>query len=395
MTVLNQTPAAFGQLIAAEQAGATSEGLSLRLVIFGGEALNVGSLAPWVERHGLAAPRLVNMYGITETTVHTTVHELSAADFDDPGRSPIGRPLADTRLYVLDSALLPVPVGAAGELYVGGPGLARGYLGRPELTAERFVPDPLSDEPGSRLYRSGDLVSFRADGNLEYLGRVDRQVKVRGFRIELGEIEAALHRLPEVREAVALVRREEAGDPFLVAYLVAESGIPLPPTAHLRARLLELLPDYMVPTAFVPLPALPLTPNGKIDRRALPAPGEARGSREGEISAPQSELQKTIAKVWEEVLKVDAVGIHDSFFDLGGNSLRLFEVCTRLREACKDRRIELIELMKYPTIAALSEHLTAREGNQAVAQMDDRAAKLQQGREQMNEQFERMRRAPR
>ncbi|HEV7508320.1 MAG TPA: amino acid adenylation domain-containing protein [Thermoanaerobaculia bacterium] len=395
VTVINQTPAAFGQLIAAEQAGAAAEGLALRLVIFGGEALNVGSLGPWVERHGLAAPRLVNMYGITETTVHTTVYELSEDDFEDPGRSPIGGPLADTRLYVLDSALLPIPVGAAGELYVGGPGLARGYLGRPALTAERFVPDALSGEPGARLYRSGDLVSFRADGNLEYLGRVDRQVKVRGFRIELGEIEAALHRLPEVREAVALTRKEETGDAFLVAYLVPESGATLPPTADLRARLLELLPDYMVPAAFVPLPALPLTPNGKVDRRALPAPGESRGNLRAEISAPQSELQKTIAKVWQEVLKVDEVGIYDSFFDLGGNSLRLFEVCTRLREACKDRRIELIELMKYPTIASLSEHLASREGLQAVAGMDDRTAKLQRGREQMNDQFERMRRAPR
>jgi amino acid adenylation domain-containing protein len=395
VTVLNQTPAAFGQLIAAEEAGAAAADLAaLRLVVFGGEALNVASLAPWIERHGDAAPRLVNMYGITETTVHTTVYDVWQADLEDPGRSPIGRPLDDTRLYVLDAAGQPVPVGAAGEIHVGGPSLARGYLGWPELTAERFVPDPFSGEPGARFYRSGDLAGFRADGVLEYIGRADNQVKVRGFRIELGEVEAALHRLPTVREAAAMVRADEPGNPYLVAYLVPERGA-APAAAELRAALLELLPDYMVPASFVTLPALPLTANGKIDRRALPAPGQAAREPRVEISAPQTELQRIVARVWQDVLKVEAVGIHESFFDLGGNSLRLFEVVTRLREVYKERRIELVDLIEYPTIASLTEHLTAQEAIQAVAQVDDRAAKLRQGREQLNEQFERMRRAPR
>jgi amino acid adenylation domain-containing protein len=395
VTVLNQTPAAFGQLIAAEEAGAAEEDLALRLVIFGGEALNLALLAPWLERHGDTVPRLVNMYGITETTVHTTLYEVRHEDLDDSARSPIGRPISDTRLYVLDAAWQPVPVGAAGELFVGGPAQARGYLGQPGLTAERFIPDMLSGERGARLYRSGDLVSYRADGNLEYLGRADNQVKVRGFRIELGEIEAGLHRFPEVREAATMVRKDESGEAFLVAYLVPEPGATLPAAVDLRARLLDFLPDYMVPATFVPLTSLPLTPNGKVDRRALPAPGQPRRDLGTVVSVPQSDLQVIIARIWQDVLKVDTVGIHDSFFDLGGNSLRLFELATKLREAYKERRVELVELMTYPTIASLSEYLTAREGSLAVAQVDDRAAKLRQGRDQINEQFERMRRAPR
>jgi amino acid adenylation domain-containing protein len=391
LSLLKLTPAHLDLLVrqipAEELAGRT------RRLIVGGENLTWEALRAW--RRSSPATEVVNEYGPTETVVGCCAYSVPAGETPEAGSVPIGTPIADTRLYVLNAALQPVPVGAAGELYVGGAGLARGYLARPGLTAERFVPDVLSGEAGTRLYRTGDLVRFLADGNLEFLGRVDDQVKVRGYRVELGEVEAALHRFAEVREAAAMVRKDEPGEALLVAYLVPEPGATLPTAADLRVRLLEFLPEYMVPTAFVPLPALPLTPNGKIARHVLPPPGLVRRDPGVEVSAPQNELQTIIARIWQEVLKVDAVGIHDSFFDLGGNSLRLFEVSSKLREAYKERRVKLIELMKYPTIASLSEFMVTQEASLAVAQVDDRTTKLLQGRDQLNEQFERMRRAPR
>ena len=309
VTVLNQTPSAFRQLIQAEQHFAesrqaaaevsgrisSSEGglasphaggysfpaLALRYVIFGGEALEMQSLKPWFERHGDQQPRLVNMYGITETTVHVTYRPLSAKDLDSG--CVIGAPIPDLQLYILDARRQPVPIGVVGEIYVGGAGLARGYLNRPELTAERFIPNPFNPEPGARLYKSGDLARFLPGREIEYLGRADQQVKIRGHRIELGEIESALAQHPAVDECIALAREEGLGDKRLVAYVVPvrPSGptttAPLP--GEMRAFLQAKLPDYMVPSAFVMLQAIPLTPNGKVDRRALPAPGAAVESR--------------------------------------------------------------------------------------------------------------------
>ncbi len=280
VTVLNQTPSAFRQLIPIDQAAAPGQ-LALRYVIFGGEALDLESLRPWFARHGDTRPRLVNMYGITETTVHVTYRPLAATDLDQGLGSAIGVPIPDLELYVLDEALRPMPVGVPGELYVGGAGVARGYLGRPELTAARFIPHPFSSTPGARLYRTGDLARHLPDGDLEYLGRIDHQVKIRGFRIELGEIEAALRRCPQVRDAAVLARDDAPGGRRLVAYLVthaaAEPGNAL--AAELRRQIQASLPDYMVPAVFVWLETLPLTTNGKLDRNALPAAAGAARRR--------------------------------------------------------------------------------------------------------------------
>ncbi len=278
VTVLNQTPSAFRQLIRAEEpalAGAAPD-LALKWVAFGGEALEPASLAPWFARHGDQQPRLVNMYGITETTVHVTYRPVERQDVK---RSVIGRPIPDLGLYVLDGEFQPLPVGVPGEIHVGGAGLARGYLGRPELTAERFIPNAWG-EPGSRLYRSGDLARRLPDGDLEYLGRIDHQVKVRGFRIELGEIESALAAHPAVREAVVLARDSVtgAGEKRLVAYVVPAGDAPA--LAELRDALAGSLPEYMLPSALVVLEKLPLTANGKVDRRALPEPEAVRTGTE-------------------------------------------------------------------------------------------------------------------
>ncbi|MES2940624.1 MAG: amino acid adenylation domain-containing protein, partial [Pseudomonadota bacterium] len=250
VTVLNQTPGAFRQLIAAQADSALAH--RLRTVIFGGDALDVASLKPWFERPANAGTQLVNMYGITETTVHVTYRPLAPADADAAGASPIGQRIPDLRVYVLDAHSQPAPIGVAGELYVGGAGVARGYLNRPELTAQRFLDDPF--HASGRMYRTGDLARFRADGSLEYLGRNDSQVKVRGFRIELGEIEAKLAQLPGVRQAIVLAREDSPGDRRLVAYVVAQDGTDLD-AADLRTQLATLLPDYMVPAAFVQLDA--------------------------------------------------------------------------------------------------------------------------------------------
>ncbi|HEU0053107.1 MAG TPA: amino acid adenylation domain-containing protein, partial [Longimicrobium sp.] len=267
VTVLNQTPSAFRQLIHADEDA--SANFALRWVIFGGEALDPTTLAPWVERRGIETPRLVNMYGITETTVHVTFRPVTEDDVRGGASAPVGAPLADLSVRVLDARGEPVPLGATGEMHVGGAGVARGYLGRPALTAERFVPDPFSRVPGMRLYRSGDLACWDASGGLEYLGRIDDQVKVRGFRIELGEIESVLRQHANVRDAVVLPRGE--GDAKrLVAWIAADGEAPS--TAELRAHATARLPEYMVPSAFVTLDALPLTRNGKVDRRALPEP---------------------------------------------------------------------------------------------------------------------------
>ena len=347
VTVLNQTPAAFYQLAAVEETAERLEtrriGPALRWVIFGGEALETWRLAPWVRRHGVTQPRLVNMYGITETTVHVTFRALTEADLAAaPQRgSPIGRPLADLAAHVLDPLLEPVPRGVHGELYVGGAGLARGYPGRPELTAERFVPDPWQGAPGARLYRTGDRVRLRPDGELEYLGRTDRQVKLRGFRIELAEIEAVIAEHPAVREAaVALVPRD-GSEEQLTAYVVAASGMQEGLDAsELRRHLSAKLPAYMVPAAFIELPALPLSPNGKLDRRALAAPATlpaaaaplAAGT---EHVAPATATERQVAAVWSEVLGADAgrIGARDDFFALGGHSLLVTRAIARLREA--------------------------------------------------------------
>ena len=317
------------------------------VLVVGGEALTAEHVAFW--RSQSPSTRIVNEYGPTETVVGCCVYELPAGAKLE-GALPIGRPIANTRLYVLDERRRPAPTLAVGELYIGGDGLARGYLNRPALTAERFVPDPFSAEPGARLYRTGDLARHLADGQLEFLGRVDDQVKVRGFRVELGEIEAALTGDEAVSESVVALREDTPGGARLVAYYVGEAE-----PGALRERLRRLLPDYMTPSAYVRLARLPLTPNGKIDRRALPAPtGQATGAA---YTAPRTETEQTIAALWSEVLGVERVGVDDNFFDLGGHSLLLVRVSRGLQEAF-GREVQVIDLFKYPTVQALAGFLS-------------------------------------
>src|SRR5689334_22798818 len=304
VTVLNQTPSAFRQLQHAEAEG--SDDLKLRVVIFGGEALELASLKPWVERHGADAPQLVNMYGITETTVHVTYRRLQASEIEGGSGKVIGRALDDLMVYVLDERMQVLPVGAAGEMYVGGGGLGRGYLRRPELTATRFVPDPYSGVAGARLYRTGDVGRYRANGELEYAGRADEQVKVRGHRIELGEIEAVLDQHPGVREAIVLLRGE-AEQQQLVGYVVGEAIA----SSELREYLDERLPEYMIPQAFVTLEQWPLTVNGKLDRSALPELDGSRPELGKEYVAPRTAVEEVLAGIWSAVRGVGKGGLED------------------------------------------------------------------------------------
>jgi len=290
---------------------------ALRLMIIGGERAVLDRLHNWHDQVG-GRIQLFNSYGPTECTIASTIIDLTAPY--DREVVPIGRPVANTHVYILNEKLQPVPIGVRGELYVNGAGLARGYLDRPDLTAERFLPDPFSTVPGASMYKTGDLVRSLPDGNLEFLGRLDNQVKLRGFRIEPGEIEAALHQHPQVREAVVMLRQDGFGEPRLVAYFVPREEHSHPTVETLRAVLAQRLPTYMLPSAFVLLEHIPRTPNGKLDRRALPAP-ERTVAAGVQTSAPRSLLEQTIASVWRELLSLPEVSILDNFFDLGGNSL--------------------------------------------------------------------------
>ncbi|MEU7717502.1 amino acid adenylation domain-containing protein [Streptomyces tibetensis] len=354
VTVLNQTPSAFYPL---SRADADADGeLALRYVVFGGEALDVARLADWFSRHP-EGPELINMYGITETTVHVTHGTVAAGTRAGLG-SPIGAPLDDLAVYVLDEWLSPVPPGVAGEVYVSGAGLARGYLGRPQLTATRFVADPFADD-GSRMYRTGDRARWRPDGTLEYLGRADQQVKIRGFRIELGEIEAALLRLPDMADAAVIVREDgpDSGsgdgadaDRRIVAYAVPTGSAPMDP-ARVREELAATLPAYMVPAAVVVLPSLPLTVNGKLDRAVLPAPGAARATR-----SPRSPREALLCSLFAEVLGLSEVGPGDDFFALGGHSLLAVRLVRRIQEET-GTEIPVQALFETPGVAALAERL--------------------------------------
>ncbi len=360
VTVLSQTPSAFRQLDRAEEARGAAPELALRLVVFGGEALEPRTLRGWMERHGEEEPRLVNMYGITETTVHVTCRPIGRAEVEAGEGSPVGVPIPDLGVRVLDRWGDPVPAGVPGELYVGGAGVARGYLGRPELTAERFVPDPFGAEAGARLYRTGDRVRWSAAGGMEYLGRLDEQVKIRGFRIEPGEIEAVLGRHPAVREALVAVREDVPGDRRLVAYVVSEEE---PTSAELRAYLQERLPEHMVPSALVVLERLPLTAHGKTDRRALPAPEQETAAA---YTAPRTPTEEVLAGIWSDVLGVERVGSGDEFFELGGHSLLATRVASRVRRAF-GVELPLRALFEAPTVAALAARIDAlRAGGEDV-----------------------------
>ncbi|HVB37167.1 MAG TPA: amino acid adenylation domain-containing protein, partial [Vicinamibacterales bacterium] len=348
VTVLNQTPSAFRQLVSHEGSLPGPADLELRYVIFGGEALELQALAPWFDRHGDERPRLVNMYGITETTVHVTYRPIARKDLTAGVGSAIGEPIPDLRVALLDGRFNPVPTGATGEIFVGGAGVARGYLGRPSLTAERFVPDPFGP-PGAVRYRSGDLARRRSDGDLEYLGRADHQVKIRGFRIEPGEIESTLARHPGVAQAVVVSRHDGQGD-RLVAYAVPR-GANRPSVTELREFLLASLPDYMVPAAFVVLDELPLTPHGKIDRRTLPAPEAARAIPTDD-DPPATAEERDLADAWAEGLGLPRVGATDNFFALGGDSI----LSIRIRALARTRGYDfaLPDLFQHQTVRELA-----------------------------------------
>jgi len=323
---------------------------SVRVLNLGGEALP-HALAQGLYDTG-TVERVVNLYGPTEDTTYSTYSVVERGG----ERVWIGRPVANTRAYVVDAAFRPVPVGVPGELYLAGEGLSRGYHRRPALTAERFVPNPFG-APGERMYRVGDRVRWRADGNLDYLGRLDHQVKIRGHRVETGEIEAVLDEHPVLREAAVVARPDAAGDVRLVAYVVADAGRTAPGAGELRTFLKERLPDYMVPAVFVALEALPLSPNGKVDRLSLPEPS-AEAPREGRAE-PRSVRERAIAKVWEEVLGLPGgVGMDDNFFEIGGHSLLVGRMQERLKAAL-GVEVLVVDLFLYPTVRALAEHLAA------------------------------------
>ncbi|WP_454563826.1 non-ribosomal peptide synthase/polyketide synthase [Pseudomonas sp. AIG] len=358
VTVLNQTPSAFKQLMAVacapEQAAQT---LSLRYVVFGGEALEVRSLRPWFERFGDQAPQLINMYGITETTVHVTYRPISQADLQRDASSPIGEPIPDLSWYLLDGDLNPVAKGCTGELYVGRAGLARGYLNRPDLTTLRFIPDPFAAD-GGRLYRTGDLARYRTDGVIEYVGRIDHQVKIRGFRIELGEIEAQLLEQTAVRQVVVLAQPGPSGQQ-LVAWLVPDDAALLDASPaeqalwrdRVRTELKENLPDHMIPAHLLLLAQLPLTANGKLNRKALPSVDAFVSS--GDFVAPVGELEQQIAAIWQNVLELDQVGREDHFFELGGHSLLATQAVSRLRQLTTGT-LSLRDLFNYPRLKDLA-----------------------------------------
>ncbi|RUS96566.1 hypothetical protein DSM106972_087530 [Dulcicalothrix desertica PCC 7102] len=351
VTVLNQTPSAFTQLLAAES---TSSLLTqLRYIIFGGEALNLQSLRPWFDRHG-EETQLVNMYGITETTVHVTYRPIRRQDLlDNVSASLVGVPIPDLDIYLLDPNGNLLPPGVTGEIYVGGAGVSRGYLNRPEINKERFIPNSFASDSNARLYRSGDLARFLGNGDLEYLGRIDNQVKIRGFRIEIGEIEAALSQFPQVVENIVVVHSED-GNQRLVAYLVCTGAIKS--IEALRNHLLQSLPDYMVPSQFIYLDKLPLTTNGKVDHKALPAPEFKRENLEVSYVPPETDAEKTLAQIWAQVLGVNTVGRYDNYFALGGDSIRSIRVCSLALSA--GLTIKLEQIFSYPILselAALSE----------------------------------------
>jgi amino acid adenylation domain-containing protein len=354
VTVLNQTPSAFRQLVREMEPGGAelAAKLSLRYVIFGGEALDVQQLRPFWDLRGAERTELVNMYGITETTVHVTYRPVSPADLARPWSSVIGQPIPDLQLYILDRFQSPQPLGVPGEIYVGGAGVARGYLNRPELSAERFLPDPFSGQPGARLYRTGDRARRLPSGDVEYLGRVDQQVKIRGHRIELGEIDAVLSQHAGVKAARVFPRDYGQGDVRLVAYFITAS-MPAPSTDDLRTQLRASMPEVMVPSAFVRIEAFPLTANGKVDVAALPAPESVEAGAEHDLALPRDEIEAQLVALWRRLLKKTNIGIRDSFFDLGGHSMLAVQMVAAIKKVT-GKTIPLIALFSARTIEQLA-----------------------------------------
>jgi amino acid adenylation domain-containing protein/non-ribosomal peptide synthase protein (TIGR01720 family) len=351
ITVLNQTPSAFRQLMQVEALLTVVPPLMLRLIIFGGEALKLTALRPWFERHGDQIPQLINMYGITETTVHVTYRPIKLNDLSGASSSLIGIPIPDLNLYLLDERLQSVPVGVVGEIYVSGAGVARGYLNQPGLTAQRFMPNPFNTTPGSRLYRSGDLARYLPNGELEYVGRSDDQVKIRGFRLEIKEIEAVLLQHATIHDAVVTTFTRESGDTGLVAYIVSSILIS---SNQLRSYLREKLPDYMVPAVLIRLEKFPLTINGKIDFDRLPNPTDALLDQQEnrDITAARNPIEQKLTALWQEILNQNTIGIHENFFALGGDSILAIQLAAKARR--EGLTLTPKQLFEAQTIAELA-----------------------------------------
>ncbi|MDF5719774.1 MAG: amino acid adenylation domain-containing protein [Rhizonema sp. PD37] len=373
LSLVKLTPAhleLLGQQFSSQEAAGRT-----RALIIGGENLSAQHIAFWQK----FAPNtmLVNEYGPTETVVGCCIYQVN--DKQQSGSIPIGHPIANTQLYVLDSHLQPVPIGLVGELHIGGKGVARGYLNKPELTAQKFIPNSFSNESGERLYKTGDLARYCCDGTLEFLGRIDSQVKLRGFRIELGEIEAALVEHQGVQESVVVLQEDVSGNQRLVAYIVLNAELSTS-VSELSQFLKQKLPEYMVPSAYRQLDALPLTSNGKIDRKALAVVEEFGPELEVAYVPPNTEVEQTIAAVWQEVLHLEKVGIHDNFFDIGGHSLLIAQVHSQLQELLP-QDLSMIELLEHPTINSLAKHLSeGKDAQLEVEQVRDRAGKQKQAR---------------
>jgi amino acid adenylation domain-containing protein len=377
VTVLNQTPSAFRQLIHAALASTSQRALALRYVVFGGEALELQGLRPWFEKFGDERPALINMYGITETTVHVTYRPITWREVRAGLGSVIGIPIPDLDTRLLDERMNPVPEGEPGEIFVEGAGLARGYLNRPELNEQRFPTLSVAGGTATRLYRTGDLARRLPGGELEYLGRIDHQVKIRGFRIELGEIESVIAEHSAVKDCVVIAREDTPGDKRLVGYVATNATPAL--VEELRAKLKDRVPEYMVPAAFVLMPNLPLTQNGKVDRKALPAPDTSRPALETEYTEPEGELENEIAGIWKRLLRISAVGANDGFFELGGSSLLAVESLVELRQKL-GRTVPVVTLFQYPTVRGLARALAGQGAAAAVPDMRARAERQRTGR---------------
>ncbi|MDX2480308.1 MAG: amino acid adenylation domain-containing protein, partial [Desulfuromusa sp.] len=357
VTVLNQTPSAFRQFIAIDDSDVLSNELALRYIIFGGEALDLQSLVPWVNRHGDEKPQLVNMYGITETTVHVTYRVITQEDITQARGSVIGVPIPDLQIYLLDRYMQPVPVGVKGEIFVGGRGVARGYLNRPELTEKIFIENPFNREAGTKLYKTGDVARYMPNRDLEYLGRCDNQVKIRGFRIEVGEIEARIKEHVGIKEAVITVAGEMVGDKRLIAYIVPAAS-DFHGVSKLRDYLQEKLPVYMIPSVFVTIEALPLTQNGKVDYKALPTPSQTVKA-ETDYVAPRTKSERVLCDIWSEVLGYPNIGINDNYFELGGDSILSISIISRAKSA--GLHITPQQIFSYSTIAKLAPQIRISE----------------------------------
>ena len=352
VTVLNQTPSAFYQIVQAESIKDSTNKLALRYVVFGGEALNVAALKSWFEKHGDIKPQLINMYGITETTVHVTYRPLTSKDIISG--SVIGIPIPDLQVYILNEELKEVPTGETGEMYVGGAGLARGYLNRPELNRIRFIQNPFLDNKEDRLYKTGDLARRLEGNDIEYLGRIDHQVKIRGFRIELGEIESLIRNYEGIKDCVVIVHKYSEDVIRIIAYLVSDKNISVD---ELKNHLKQFLPEYMVPELCINIDKIPLTPNGKTDLKALPVPDQTiRKALDRSNGTETDDNEKELIGIWKELLGIENIGLNDNFFDLGGNSLLMGRLQIRVNQTFHEN-ISIVDLFQFPTISSLGKFI--------------------------------------